>query len=83
MVRSAPSSLTRADSLQSRFERPRSRGYGFRRRLVPNEVLLAFKAASTHTSVRLTRPLVADRGSNLLQPPSWSLPLRLEKVVAA
>jgi hypothetical protein len=27
----------------------------------PNEVLRAFKAASTHTSVRLTGPLVADR----------------------
>jgi hypothetical protein len=34
----------------------------------PNVVLLAFKAASTHTSVRPTRPLVADRGANSCYP---------------
>ena len=37
--------------------------------LGPNQVLRVFKAASTHNSVRPTRPLVADRGAELLPTP--------------
>ena len=47
-------------------------------------IVRVFKAAPLRTSVRLTRPLVADRGSNLLLPlPGRYFPPRLRDGVAA